>query len=145
MHSKKKRKRIFNVLLVDDDKSDIYLFEHALSRQKTCFNLTSETDPEEALAKLLNSETHNYPHLILLDIKMPRLNGMEFLGRIKHDESLRKIPVVMLSGTNCPRTIKKAYKLHANGFIRKPCDMEKYRETAESLEEWWTSVLLPRS
>jgi len=142
----KNEQKLIELFLIDDDKDDVLFFQEVLKEQSTSLNLTISTDGEDALQELLDLKDRKYcPDLILLDLRMPKLDGLEFLAKIKHDEFLLHIPVVIMSDSDCPQIIKKAYKLHASGFIRKPQNLRDYEETIKNFGKWWAStVLLPR-
>jgi CheY-like chemotaxis protein len=138
-------KRVVQLFLVDDDEEDVDMFEAIFREEGTPCKLTVATDPVGALDKLISLERKDYPDLIILDLSMPKIGGLEFLAKLKHDEFLQQIPVVFLSDSDCPSTVEKAYDSYASGYIRKPCSLEECRQTARCLKKWWgETILLPR-
>jgi CheY-like chemotaxis protein len=80
------------------------------------------------------------PHLILLDLHLPRMNGREVLTEIKRDPELRRIPIVIMTGSESDQEIVEAYELHANCCVRKPADLEAFAEAVETIERFWSRV-----
>ena len=130
-----------NVLLVEDSETDARLVELAVREANWIASLNTLTDGEQALDYLLQSkEKRSLPHLILLDLNMPRMNGFELLQRLKGDESFRRIPVVVLTTSSATEDIRKAYDLHANSYICKPADFRTFEKWLATLEEFWFQV-----
>jgi CheY-like chemotaxis protein len=134
---------ILELFLVEDDKDDVFLFRTVLEEQKAAFRLKVSTDGEDALEELLNFRKDHYrPDLILIDLGIPRLNGLELLSKIKHDEDLKPLPVVVFSSSNDSTMVKEAYRLNVSGFIRKPKTIQEYKEIFQTLEKWWCSTII---
>lgn len=121
------------ILLADDDKDDCFLFREALSELPIPADLTTVHDGEE-LMNYLTEHTDNLPHVLFLDLNMPRKNGFECLTEIKHNDKLSSLPVIMFS-TSYPRDmhyeqdiIKVLYNIGAQDYIRKPEDFTKLKE-----------------
>jgi len=101
-------------------------------------------DGEEAMAFLRREGRHANaprPDLILLDVNMPRMNGLEVLGEVKQDPALRRIPVVMLTTCNEEKHVVSAYSKHANCYVTKPVDIDEFIEAVRSIEDFWLTVV----
>jgi CheY-like chemotaxis protein len=135
------------ILLVEDSPGDVRLTVEALRDGKVLNNLSVATDGVEALAYLHQSGPYANaprPDLILLDLNMPKKDGREVLAEIKSDESLRRIPVVILTTSQAEQDIVKSYDLHANCYITKPVDFDQFISVVQSVEDFWlTMVKLP--
>jgi two-component system, chemotaxis family, response regulator Rcp1 len=132
------------ILLVEDNEGDIVLTKEALREARIGNEVRVARDGEEALDIL--RDTDNLPHLILLDINLPKMDGLELLGIIKKDERLKRIPVIMLSTSSAEKDILHSYANHANCFITKPVDLAKFMKVVKSIEAFWISIVkLPRN
>lgn len=135
------------ILLVEDSPGDVRLTVEALRDGKVLNNLSVAKDGVEALAFLRREGTHTSaprPDLILLDLNMPKKDGREVLAEIKHDDSLKRIPVVILTTSQAEQDIVKSYDLHANCYISKPVDFDQFISVVQSVEDFWlTMVKLP--
>jgi len=132
------------ILLVEDSPTDALLAKEALEHSKIVNTLHTVTDGVEAMAFLGGAGKHQgapRPGLILLDLNLPRKDGREVLAEIKADENLKRIPVVVLTTSKNEADILKAYGLHANCYIVKPVDFEKFVEVVRSIESFWFSVV----
>ncbi|MEW6737659.1 MAG: response regulator [Acidobacteriota bacterium] len=136
-----------DILLVEDNPGDVRLTKEALKEAKVYNNLSVVMDGIEALEFLrkrgqyVNAFT---PDLILLDLNLPKKDGREVLVEIKEDKQLRYIPVVVLTTSDAEQDIIKTYYAHANCYITKPVDLEKFITVVESIENFWfTIVKLP--
>lgn len=131
------------ILLVEDNPGDVLLTQKALERAKILDHLQVVRDGEAALEylKRVGQEGYLLPHLILLDISLPKVSGLEVLSFIKHDPVLRRIPVVMLSGSEADRDVAAAYDLHANSFITKPLDPAKLASVLSDMKHYWFAVV----
>jgi chemotaxis family two-component system response regulator Rcp1 len=140
--------RPISVLLVDDNPGDVRLTLEALKEGKVINNVMVASDGVEALAILRREEPFRNagrPDLILLDLNLPKVSGREVLAEIKRDESLRRIPVVVLTTSDAEEDILRSYNLHANCYIKKPVDLEQFFSLVKSLNDFWFSVVrLPR-
>jgi len=131
------------ILLVEDNPNDVELTLHAFSKNNFTNNIHVVRDGAEALEYLYGSEAHagsglhNMPKLILLDLKLPKVDGKEVLRRIKSDERTRLIPVVVLTSSREERDIVESYRLGVNSYITKPVDFEKFTETVRQLGLYW--------
>jgi two-component system cell cycle response regulator len=136
------------ILLVEDNIGDIRLTEDAFRDAKMLNKLSVVRDGIEALAFLRREGAYASavrPDLILLDLNLPKKDGRDVLAEVKTDQDLRQIPVVILTTSEAEQDVLKAYDLHANCYITKPVDLEKFFSVVESIEQFWLSVVvLPR-
>ncbi|MBK6404948.1 MAG: response regulator [Holophagales bacterium] len=132
------------ILLVEDNPADVRLTQEALKEAKVVNRLSVVMDGEEAMAFLRREGRHveaPRPDLILLDLNLPRKDGREVLAEVKADESLRRIPVVILTTSKSEEDVLRSYDLHANCFISKPVGLEQFLRVVESIEDFWLSVV----
>lgn len=131
------------ILLVEDDPGDQKLVKISLKRQRIANELHIVSSGEEALDFLYQRGKYKYnggtprPDLILLDLNMPGMGGKEFLRRIKKDEDLKKIPVVILTTSDSERDIIDSYHLQASGYVKKPVDLEDFKNVMKEIGEYW--------
>lgn len=131
---------VINVLLVEDNEGDILLTLEAFKELKASTKIKVVRDGAAAIAYLKKQGEYQdspVPNIILLDINMPGINGIEVLDYIKQDPGLRTIPVVMLTTSAAETDIKTCYEKSANSFITKPIDFGKFVEVVESIEKFW--------
>jgi CheY-like chemotaxis protein len=104
--------------------------------------LTVATDGQEALDLLFKEENEKFPlpDLVLLDWKLPKVNGDEVLRRVKQHEKLRKMPVFVFSSSEADKDIHAAYGGHANGYITKPADINTLSNIVEAIEQFWIAI-----
>jgi CheY-like chemotaxis protein len=137
-----------DVLLVEDDEGDILMTREAFEHHKIRNPLHVVTDGEQALQFLRRTGAHAdapRPGLILLDVNLPRRNGLEVLAELKQDPDLLSIPVVMLTTSKAEEDILRSYKLHANAYVSKPVDFEHFIEAIRQIDDFFlTLVQLPR-
>ncbi len=136
--------RPIEILLVEDNPGDARLTQEALREGKIRNNLHHAKDGVEALAFLKREGAYAKaptPDLILLDLNLPRKDGRQVLGEIKEDPRLRIIPVVVLTTSEAEKDIVKSYELHANCYITKPVDLEKFIEIVRTIESFWLAVV----
>jgi CheY-like chemotaxis protein len=132
------------ILLVEDDPEDIELMQEALQEGKVPNHLSVVQDGVEAMAFLRGEGKYAQellPDLILLDLKMPKKSGLEVLAEMKADPALRRIPVIVLTTSDAPQDIWKAYDLQASCFITKPADLEEFDRVVHSLKEFCLTVI----
>jgi CheY-like chemotaxis protein len=133
------------ILLVEDNPGDVRLTIEALKEARVLNNLSVVSDGVEALAFLRRQEPYEKvlrPDLIFLDLNLPRKDGREVLSEIKQDNSLRRIPVVVLTTSQAEQDVLRSY---ANCYITKPVDLDQFLEVVHSIEGFWlTIVKLPR-
>lgn len=124
------------ILLVEDNPDDVELTLRAFRRSRVANDVVVARDGVEAMERLL-SQTQPRPALILLDLKLPRVDGFELLRWIREDEALRVLPVVILTSSKEERDIVQSYTLGANSYIVKPVDFEKFNEVVDQLGMYW--------
>ena len=132
------------VLLVEDNPGDVRLITEALKDAKIHVHITVVHDGVEALTLLRREGNYSAaapPDLILLDLNLPRMNGHEVLAKIKEDEVLRRIPVVIVTSSRTDRDIATSYDLHANCFVTKPVDLEQFFGVVQAIREFWFVVV----
>jgi two-component system response regulator len=132
------------IILVEDSPTDTLLAKEALKFSKVCNNLHTVVDGVDAMAFLHKEGSYANvprPDIILLDLNMPRMDGREVLKEIKFDEDLKLIPVVVLTTSMDEIDVLKAYGLHANCYIVKPVDFDKFAEVVRSIEIFWLMVV----
>jgi two-component system, chemotaxis family, response regulator Rcp1 len=133
-----------HILLVEDNEGDIILTQEALTDAKIKNKVSVARDGEEAinnLNKAANDGGTELPDLILLDINLPKIDGKEVLQYIKGNPAFKKIPVVMLTTSSSELDIVDAYNHHANCFITKPVDLNKFFEVVKMIEDFWITIV----
>lgn len=130
------------ILLVEDDDADAIITRRALGELKVVNKLVHKVDGEDALSYLRDAANPK-PCAILLDINMPRMNGLDFLAVVKTDESLRNIPVMMLTTSEADKDVRKSYDLGAAGYIIKPCDFKEFIEAMKTMNAYWSLCRMP--
>ena len=134
------------ILLVEDNPDDVELTLHALRKEKLANNIHVARDGEEALEFLFCNGNHAYrsferpPRLVLLDLKLPKVDGMEVLKRLKADARTKAIPVVILTSSKEDRDLITGYGLGANSYIQKPVDFEQFRDTIKNVGLYWLVI-----
>lgn len=131
------------ILLVEDNPGDARLAQEALKEGQIVNHLHVVRDGVEAMAFLRRQPPFievPLPHIVLLDLNLPRKDGREVLAEIKGDELLRKIPVVVLTTSQAEQDIVRSYDLHANCYITKPVDLDQFISVIRSIETFWCSV-----
>jgi two-component system, chemotaxis family, response regulator Rcp1 len=131
------------VLLVEDDPGDVVIAEEALRAGQLNSRLTVVRDGNEALAYLRQENGYRgaeRPDLILLDLNLPGKSGHEVLAEVKSDPELRKIPVVVLSTSGASEDIARSYDLHANAFVTKPVDFDRFTEVVKQIDDFFLTV-----
>lgn len=132
------------ILLVEDSPGDARLTIEALRENKVRNNLHVVEDGEQALAFLRRVDKYAdspRPDVILLDLNLPKKSGREVLEEIKADETLRQIPVVVLTVSQAEEDVLKAYDLKANCYITKPVDLEQFLKIVRSIENFWLQIV----
>jgi CheY-like chemotaxis protein len=137
-----------DVLLVDDDPGDILMTREAFEFYQLRNTLHVVTDGEQALQFLHRTGPYTdapRPGLILLDVNLPKLSGLEVLAELKKDPELLAVPVVMLTTSQADEDILRSYKLHANAYVSKPVDFEHFIAAIRQIDDFFlTLVQLPR-
>lgn len=142
--SELKAVRPVEILLVEDNPGDVRLTREALKEAKVANNLHVAEDGVIALDFLYKRAPYTEaprPDLILLDLNLPRKNGREVLAEIKSDETLKTIPVVILTTSHAEEDILRAYHLHANCYVTKPVDFLQFATVIRSIEDFWLTVV----
>ena len=132
------------LLLVEDSEPDVRLTIEALREAKVKNRLWVVEDGVEAIEFLRQQNNHAdapRPDLILLDLNLPRKDGRQVLKEIKSDDSLKRIPVVILTTSKSEEDVLRAYDLHANCYITKPVDFNRFMEVVKSIEDFWLTVV----
>lgn len=129
--------KIVDILLVEDNLDDAELTIRSLKKHNLANHLLHLEDGEEALHFLFNSHVSKTPKLILLDLKMPKIDGIEVLRKIKSDPSKKMIPVVVLTSSKEERDVVESYKLGVNAYIVKPVDFDKFADAVASAGFFW--------
>ena len=142
-----KKTRPVNILLIEDNPGDVRLTQEAFKEGRMTVNLAVVMDGVEAIKYLRKSPEHPdavIPDLILLDLNLPNNDGREVLQEVKVDDDLKRIPVVVLTTSNAEQDILKSYNLHANCYINKPVDFDKFFDVIQKIEDFWlTTAILP--
>ena len=129
-----------HILLVEDDEGDAFLTEKALRSGPVQFHLHTVSTGEEALDFVYQRGVYTHvprPHLILLDIHLPGINGKDVLRELKQHASFRRIPIVILTSSRAESDILRSLNLHCNAYMVKPGDPAIFDEVAETLQKWW--------
>jgi CheY-like chemotaxis protein len=138
---------VFHILVVDDDPAFVYLLRQSFRDLSRTYQLDWVKDGEEALDFLHRRNAHTdatAPHLILMDINMPRLNGLQAVQAIKADPVHSVRPVIVLSTAARPSEVHKIYQSHANAYVQKPADLRGFGELLKAIEVFWVDfALLP--
>jgi two-component system, response regulator len=135
-----------DILLAEDNQDDIDLALHALRQEKLANSVFVVRDGEEALDFLFCRGTYSQrsfthpPKLVLLDLKMPKVDGLQVLKQVKGDPRTRTIPVVIMTSSKEERDLIEGYHAGVNSFIQKPVDFEQFRETVKTLGMYWLVV-----
>jgi chemotaxis family two-component system response regulator Rcp1 len=132
------------ILLVEDNPGDYRLTMEALKEGKVYNNLYWAKDGVEALEFLKRQGKHASaprPDIILLDLNLPKKDGREVLSEIKNDDELRAIPVVILTTSKAEEDVLKSYDLHANCYVTKPVDLDKFIVVVQSIDRFWLTVV----
>ncbi len=130
------------ILLVEDDDVDVMTVERAFKDLQVTNQLVCAGNGEEAL-EYLKTESNKKPCIILLDLNMPKMNGIEFLKIAKEDEALNNIPVVVLTTSKTAQDVVESFKLGAAGYMVKSVDYKKFVETIRTINLYWTLSELP--
>jgi len=134
------------ILLVEDDPNDLELTLRALRKKNIANRIEVARDGVEALDYIFCSGEHQQrqieeqPRLVMLDLKLPRVDGMDVLQKIKSDERTRHIPVVVLTSSGEEKDINRAYDLGVNSFVTKPVDFQQFTDTIGQLGAYWVQL-----
>lgn len=133
-----------DILLVEDNPADVRLTKEALKDAKVLNQVYVAKDGVEAMAFLHREAPFTevpVPDLVLLDLNLPRKDGREVLSEIKKDPQLKRIPVVVLTTSKADEDIIRSYNLHANAYVTKPVDLNRFIEITHAMEEFWFTVV----
>jgi two-component system, response regulator len=131
------------ILLVEDNPDDIELTRRAFDRSNIANEIVTASDGQEALDYLFSTGVHAgrdaalMPHVILLDLNLPKISGLEVLRRMRADERTKRIPVVVLTTSNEEKDVIGSYDLGANSYVRKPVDFAQFLDAARHLGLYW--------
>lgn len=140
------RDKSLNILLVDDDDVDVMSVKRAFKQQHIKNPLITASNGEEALELLRGTNGGTpveQPILILLDINMPVMNGIEFLQILRSDPAIKNIPVVILSTSDEERDVVNAYDLNVAGYIIKPIEPDAFRDAIRIVDSYWMLCRMP--
>ncbi len=132
------------ILLIEDSPADVRLTREALKDARVSNHVSVAVDGVDALDFLFRRGKHAaapLPDLILLDLNLPRKDGLQVLQDIKQDNRLRQIPVVVLTTSHADQDILRSYQLSANAYVSKPVDLEQFLEVVRSIEGFWLQVV----
>jgi two-component system, response regulator len=141
--SEKSTEGLAQILLIEDNPNDVELALHALRKRKVANDIQVARDGAEALEYLFGEgryagrEVGRTPNLILLDLKLPLVDGLEVLARVKGDPRTRHIPVVVLTSSREERDLVESYQLGVNSYIVKPVNFDQFSAAIEQLELYW--------
>lgn len=137
------------ILLVEDNPNDVELAVHAFERNRIANHVQVVRDGAEALdflfcrGEFASRQNHPHPRLVLLDLKLPKVDGLEVLRQIKADARTRTIPVVMLTSSREERDIVESYQMGVNSYIVKPVDFEQFTNSVQQLGLYWLLLNQP--
>lgn len=133
------KQKDINILLVEDNPDDIELTLEAFKDNNLANKITVARDGEEALDIIFGNKDKK-PDIILLDLKLPKVDGLEILRRVKSDEDTRVIPVIILTSSKEESDLIKSYKLGVNSYIRKPVDFKEFIKVVKKLGLYWLII-----
>lgn len=132
--------RSLYILVVEDDEDHAELILHAVGAHSAGHRAKHVSDGRAALDFLFGLKAvhkRHWPNLVLLDLKLPKVDGLEVLDQVKQDEALRSLPVVVLTTSDAESDRAQAYHFHANSYIVKPISLEKFEQLVEDLSAYW--------
>jgi CheY-like chemotaxis protein len=135
--------RLLNILLVEDDEVDVMNVQRAFRKNNIANPLFLAGNGLEALEKLRDGKIPRDRRIVLLDLNMPKMNGIEFLRTIRADQELKLTPVIVLTTSNDERDRIEAYNLNVAGYILKPVTFGNFCEVMAALNKYWALVELP--
>ena len=131
------------ILLVEDNEGDVEMTRRALRNDEFTCRISVANDGVDALNFLRKEEKFSdapKPHLILLDLNMPRMDGKQFLENAKADPALKAIPVIMLTSSQSPNDVRECYERHANCYVVKPFNGKEFADTVRQIVSFWSSL-----
>lgn len=144
-----KKVNAFDILLVEDNPHDVELTKRALEKHNVANKIFVVKDGEEALeyifseGRYANRKNKSNPRLILLDLKLPKVDGLEVLRRVKSDKNMKTIPVVMLTSSQMESDIIESYRLGVNSYIVKPVEFDAFAKSVSELGLYWLVINQP--
>jgi CheY-like chemotaxis protein len=129
-------------MLIEDSDTDVMIFRRAIKELKVTNPVMHKTDGQAALESLRN-DSDNRPCVIVLDLNMPNMNGIEFLKIVKNDDVLRQIPVIVMTTSEDERDKLKSYEFSVAGYIVKPTEYKEFLEAIRTLDSYWTLSEMP--
>ncbi len=135
---------LISVLLVEDDPGDVLLIREAFSEHKVGNVLSVVSDGVEAMRFVRGEGEHagrERPDLVLLDLNLPRKSGAEVLAEIKGDPELSTIPVIVLTTSEAEEDVTRSYKMHANAYITKPVDFERFKQIVHQIDDFFIGIV----
>ena len=145
---KRRNDNIWEILLVEDNPADVFLAQEALKDAGIPHNLQVAEDGAVALEYLqgqTGDDSAARPDIILLDLNMPRMSGFELLARVKTNEDLKSIPMIILTSSVAAEDISRAYALNANSYTRKPSEIDGFIDVIKGIVDFWFKIsVLPR-
>ncbi|MFI2752664.1 response regulator [Cellulomonas sp. P22] len=136
--------KAIDILLVEDDPGDVLMTREAFADNKVANRLAVVSDGVSALEYLRKEGEYAdvpTPDLVLLDLNLPRMDGREVLQALKQDEQLRSIPVVVLTTSDAEEDVIRSYSLHANAYVSKPVDFDRFIEVVHKIDEFFVTVV----
>lgn len=133
-----------DVLLVEDDPGDVLMTREAFEENKVANRLAVVSDGASAMAYLRKEGEYAdvpTPDMVLLDLNLPRMDGREVLAAMKSDDELRRIPVVVLTTSEAEEDVLRSYSLHANAYVTKPVDFQRFIEVVRQIDDFFVSVV----
>ena len=134
------------ILHIEDDSNDVLLLQHACRKAGGRFVLQTVSDGDEAISylsgmdKFADRHSHPLPRLVLLDLKMPRVNGFEVLAWLRKNQDFKCVPVVVLTSSNHEADVRRAYELGANSYLVKPVGFDALVELLKAIEHYWLKL-----
>lgn len=134
--------RALHILLIEDNEGDILLTTEAFEESKIINRITAIRDGKAAIDYFENlKHKDDHPHLILLDVNLPKLSGHEVLAYIKNNPKFCAIPVIMLTTSSAEKDIMKSYQNHVNCYITKPIEVTDFMEAITKIEDFWINIV----
>jgi CheY-like chemotaxis protein len=131
-----------NILLVEDNEGDILLTAEAFEESKIVNKIIPIRDGKQAINYFESlKKGDDVPHLVLLDINLPKISGHEVLAYIKNNEKFKSIPVIMLTTSSAEKDILQCYKNHVNCYITKPIDVSDFMKAIAKIEDFWINIV----
>ena len=128
------------VLIAEDDEDTRFFLERSLQKAGVRNPVKIVNDGQQALDYLQKDDSHKTPRIVLLDIKMPGVDGFDVLKRVRADPRLSRLPVVMLSNSNDGRDVNRAYDLGANSYVVKPSDPDQLQSVLTRIHNYWMNI-----